>query len=422
MNIPAVLSETAVCLGTLESTDIPSRLSDDIIHAALQRPIWPTGRGGAIFDIIQPGESVCFVISDQTRKTAADRVLPVVLNGLRLKGCSVGDMFILVASGIHRPPTPVETELILGPPVFHEFQGRVFAHDPDDNANLVVVGTTRRGHPVRVNRRAVEADRLAPIGAATYHYHAGFGGGRKSLVPGLAARETIASNHGLTLDPERDRIHPGVEPGILDGNPVAEEMLEGARLCEPDIIINTVLTPAGELAGVFSGDLDAAHRSACRMVERICRVEIGERADFVLASAGTASNWIQSHKSLYNASRAVREGGRVILMAPCPEGIGNERFRFWIKKPTIQEIYKGLRQSVEVLGQTALSTRIRGTATILITRMSEADIMDLGIETAPDEDSAVRRVLERLAREGKQRPTYYLMPHAGQVVPFIVQH
>lgn len=422
MNIPAVLADAAVCLGILESRYRHTPLSDRDIDAALARPLWPAGRRDTLFDIIRPGESVCLIVSDSTRKTAADRVLPVLLAGLKRKGCSLDDLFVLVATGIHRPPTPEEIEQILGAPAARIFQGRVFVHDSDDKSNLVSVGATKRGHEVRVNRRAMEAARRILIGAATYHYHAGFGGGRKALVPGLAARDTIAYNHSLTLDPTQDRIDPRVDVGVLDGNPVSEEMLEGAYLCRPDIIINTVLTPEGELAGVFSGELDMAHRAACRLVEEICRVDIREPANFVLASAGRAPNWIQSHKALYNASRAVRKGGRIILLAPCPEGLGNDRFRYWIKKPGVEEIFKGLRKSVEVLGQTALSTKIRGASTILVTQMSPADVTDLGIATAHDEDSAVRQVLDQLKREGTGKPTYYLMPHAGQVVPFIAPH
>ena len=316
MKIPAVLSGKAVCLGTLESAYRHTPLSTSDIEASLRAPLWPSGDHPTVFDLVRPHESVCLIVSDYTRKTAADRVLPVLLDGLRRQGCSLEDMFILVATGIHRPPTPAEIERIVGADVAKGFHGRLFVHDPDDNANLVAVGTTKRGHEVRINRRAAEADRRVPVGAASYHYHAGFGGGRKSLVPGLAARETIAYNHSLTLDPERDCIHPGVEVGSLDGNPVAEEMLEGARMCRPDIIVNTVLTPEGDLAGVFSGDLDIAHRAACRLVEKICRIDIREQADFVIASAGEAPNWIQSHKALYNASSAIHASGRIVLVAP----------------------------------------------------------------------------------------------------------
>lgn len=371
-----------------------------------------------MFSLIQPGESACLVVSDHTRKTAVDRILSVLLRGWMDNQCRLENLFILIASGIHRHPTPDEIRSILGAENAKVFEDRIFFHDPDDDRNLVTVGTTRRGHDVRVSRRAVEADRLILLGAATYHYHAGFGGGRKSIVPGLAARSTIAYNHSLTLDPEYNRIHPGVEIGKLDGNPVAEEMLEGARLCQPDGIINTVLSSDGTLVGVFAGDLIMAHRAACRLVENINRVDLDRSADFVIASAGLASTWIQCHKALFNATRAVKSEGRVILVAPCPEGLGNERFRYWVTRPAVEDIYAGLRKSPEVLGQTALSTRMRGSRTILVTHLSKGDRADLGIPTAPDVASAVCMVLEDFHKAGIRRPTYYLMPKALSLVPF----
>jgi len=323
-----------------------------------------------------------------------------------------------VASGIHRHSSPAEVRRILGAEVADRFEGRVHFHDPDDDSVLAGVGSTRRGYRVRVNRRAVEAQRLVLLGAATYHYHAGFGGGRKSLVPGLAARDTIAHNHSLTLDPDRDRLHPGVKIGVLDGNPVAEEMLEGAALCRPDIIVNSVLTPSGRLVGVFSGDLDAAHRAACRLVEAVDRVDLEQPADFVIASATGASNWIQSHKALYNADRAVHPNGRIVLIAPCPEGLGDERFRFWVRKPSVRDLYRELRQTTEVLGQTALSTKVRGAKTILVTDMPGDDSEDLAIETAPDLESAIRRTLDALGTRDRGKPSYVLMPQARSTVPF----
>jgi nickel-dependent lactate racemase len=414
----AIPPEQAECLGTLRAAGAAAPLSERAILEALAHPIWAADSGPALFELVQPEESVCLVVSDHTRKTAAQLVLPPLLRGWRENGCRLTDFFILIASGIHRHPTPDEIRTILGADLASAFAGRIFFHDPDDDRNLVSVGKTSRGHEVRINRRALEADRLILIGAATYHYHAGFGGGRKSLVPGLAARATIAYNHSLTLDPEQDRIRPGVEIGRLDGNPVSEEMLEGARLCRPDAIVNTVLTPDGALAGVFAGDLDLAHRAACRRLEQVSRIDLPRLADFVIASAGGASNWIQSHKALFNASRAVGPEGRIILAAPCPEGLGNEQFRHWVTRPTLAGIYAGLRKNPEVLGQTALSTRLRGARAILVTGLNATDRTDLGIPTAPDLDAAIRLILEDFRQAGIRQPTYYLMPDALALVPF----
>ena len=420
MKIPSVLSNSADYLGTIESSGFTNEtLTGNSIREAFFNPIWPDGSRQTIFDIIRPGGSVCVVVSDHTRQTATSTILPFILEGLIAKGCSLKDIFFLIASGIHRPPNTAETQKILGQSIFNQFEGRIFRHNADDEANLVYVGTTKRGHNVRVNRQAIEADRLILVGTVGYHYHAGFGGGRKSLVPGLASRDTIAYNHSLTLDPVQDRIHPMVDPGILDGNPVAEEMLEGARMCNPDIIINTVLTPSGKLAGVFSGELDLAHRAACRMAERVSRVDINRPADLVIASAGSALNWIQSHKALVNAHRAVKENGLIILIAPCPEGLGDERFRYWVKKNDIAEIYSELRRSSEVLGQTALSSKTRGRNAILMTEMNSMDISDLGIRTAPDLESAVKTAMDDLKQNNTEKPSYFLMPEARHSVPFL---
>jgi nickel-dependent lactate racemase len=203
-------------------------------------------------------------------------------------------------------------------------------------------------------------------------------------------------------------------------------MLEAARLCEPDFAINTVLTPAGELVGLFSGDLDASHRAAYRMVERVCRVDLPCPADLVLASAGSAPNWIQSHKALVHAGRAVAaDAGMVILRAPCPEGIGEESFRRWIRRPDVASMMRELRAAPDVLGQTALSTRRRAPRTILITALSEADARDLGMRTARDEEEAVQLVMQDRASSQGAAPgapmTYYVMPEARHTVPFIAR-
>jgi nickel-dependent lactate racemase len=255
------------------------------------------------------------------------------------------------------------------------------------------------------------------MGGVVYHYHAGFGGGRKSLVPGLAGRDTIAFNHSLTLDPDRNRLHPRVGPGRLDGNPVAEEMLEAARLCRPDAIVNTVLDPSGRLVGVFAGDLDLAHRAACARAAEALSAPMAEPADLVVASTGSARNWIQSHKALYNAHRAVRRGGQVVLLAPCPEGIGEDSFRRWVRRPRLKDIYAGLRADPDVLGQTALSTRIRGRRTVLVTSMSADEAAELKMALAPDAASGIRLALDRLAAQGILQPTCLLLPDAMALLP-----
>lgn len=420
MNVDGIRSnplfrERGQCLGVLEARGAPA-LGAAEIRRALAEPIGLPAAATGCCDIVQPGESVCIVVSDQTRRTAADRVLPVLLDGLAGRGCRMTDISILVATGIHRRPSAAEIRHILGDDSAARLAGRVVLHDPDDDEQLVSVGTTRRGQDVRINRAAVETDRLILLGAAVYHYHAGFGGGRKSLVPGIASRDTIAQNHSLTLD--ADRIHPAVQSGRLDGNPVAEEMLAAAKLHPPDFIINTVLDPRGRLVGIFAGELDAAHRAACRCVETLYRLDLDRAADLVIASAEGAQNWVQSHKALHNAWRARAPHGLILLVAPAPEGLGDERLRYWLQRPDVASVYRELRSRPEVLGQTALSTRTKAERTILVTELPDADLHDLRMQGVGDVGAGIDLAVERLAAEGVRRPTCYLMPQARYTVPF----
>lgn len=461
--LPPIASEQAECLGTLESRFKCEPLGEQAIHIALESASFAKGLVRPVFDLIKPGESVCVVVSDHTRRTAADLILPVLFEGLRSRGCFLKDIFILFASGIHRHPSRQDIEKILGKKTARDFAGRIYFHDADNQRDLIAIGKIRGErqnrrslgkdghddtwpstarinnlsskvegrasslpqdlcnqfeHEVFLNRRAFEADRLILTGGASFHYHAGFGGGRKSIVPGIAGRETIAFTHSLTIDPVIDQLRPGVAIGALDGNPVSEIMFECARLCPPDFIVNTVLAPDGVLAGVFAGEMGIAHRAACRLVEKINRVDISKKADFIIASAGQSSNWIQSHKAFYNAHRAVHDNGRVILEAKCPEGIGDDRFRYWVTRPSLHDVYSGLRESPEVLGQTALSTRERAPRTVLVTGMNQNDLNALGMRSAKNTEEAVKIVLNDLKSMGISRPSYYKMQDAMYVVPF----
>jgi nickel-dependent lactate racemase len=270
---------------------------------------------------------------------------------------------------------------------------------------------------VRVNRRAVECDRLILTGTCVMHYFGGYGGGRKSLVPGIAAADTIAQNHARNLDPVEDRLNPAVRIGALDGNPVAEDMLEASRFCRVDGIVNTVLNRRGEIAGLFAGEMDAAHRAAADFARGLYAVPIARRADIVIASAGAAKNFIQSHKALFNAYQAVKPGGRIIFLAPAPEGYGGNKFRDWISLGSRDAIIAALRTRAEINGQTALSTIEKAAITLMVTELPEADVALMGARKAQSLEAAIQTARAELADMGIARPTCYVMPAASYSVP-----
>lgn len=402
-------------LGTLDIADTPELAERDAaVRNAIRRPI---GLKRGLGSILKQGETVAIIVSDAFRQTRADQVLPILVEELNQAGIPDTDIQFLFATGVHRPPKREEQARILGPTIYERFKERAYAHDPRDEANLVNVGTTSRGTPVIVNRRAVEAKRRIIVGAVVLHYFGGFGGGRKSILPGLASVESIARNHSMNLDPVEDRLNPDVRIGVLDGNPVAEDMLEAAQLVGVDFTINAVLNRHAQIAAVFAGELDAAHRVAADYARGMFAAPITQRADLVVANAGPTRNFVQSHKALYNAYQAVKPDGRIIFVARCEEGLGGDAFSKWIRLGNREAIIAGLRRHSEINGQTALSTVEKAPITLFITDMTDADVATLGGRKWPTLEQAIATAMSELAIRAPL--TGYIMPTAAYTVPVL---
>jgi nickel-dependent lactate racemase len=403
-------------LGTLTvpSSEGPAQDPAEAVRKALETPV---GQAEPLRGRVKPGEKTVIVVSDQFRQTRADVVLPVLLDELKQGGVGEERVHVLFATGTHRPPTPDEQVRILGAETYARLRGRLHVHDPFDPGQLERVGTTSRGTPVSINRLALDADRLIATGAVVFHYFAGFGGGRKSIMPGIAGVDTIAHNHAMNLHPHKDVLDPAVRTGALDGNPVAEDMLEAARLVPVDSIVNTVLDREGRIAGVFAGELDAAHRAAAEFARGMFSVGIGEQADLVIASSGGARNFVQAHKALHNAWQAMKPGGRIVFATRCDEGLGGDQFVKWLRLGTREAVFAGLRRQSEINGQTALSSIEKCPSAILVTRLSQEDAGMLGARKAQSLETALSMARSELT--GVSDPTAYVMPYASYTVPFL---
>jgi nickel-dependent lactate racemase len=297
---------------------------------------------------------VLIVVSDATRKTGSPQFLPVLVRALHDAGAT--EVGFAVASGIHRSPTRDEVAAILGP----ELEGRypMLLHDPDDPDVLEKVGTTRAGTPVCVHRALRDHDRIVLTGAVGFHYYAGFSGGRKAVVPGLAGRETVSRNHLRALRADGSR-HPRAIAGCLSGNPVHLDMADGAALVGPHLLVNTVVRPLGGIERLFIGDWRRAHFAACRYLRTTRTVPVEPR-DLVIAAAGGEPgdiNLIQAHKAFEAAVPALRPGGLFILVARCREGAGHEDFMPFFDHPDEKSMVRALRQEFRVYRQTALAWR-----------------------------------------------------------------
>jgi nickel-dependent lactate racemase len=368
-----------------------------------------------IGEVLEGAGNLVIVVSDKTRVTGADIVLPVLIDAANDAGIPDAGITVLFACGTHAMHTEKERRAIVGESVAARV--RLVDHDCRDG-DLVSVGTTTAGTQVRINRMAYEADRLLITGTVQFHYFAGFGGGRKSVLPGICAEETIIRNHTFTMSPEGGR-NPNCRPGRLDGNELSEDMAEAARLVSPDFLVNVVLNGRREIAGVFAGDWDKAHREACGVVASKFGVRIGEKADLVVASPGGYPkdiNYIQSHKAYDNAFHAVKSDGTIILAAECRDGLGNEILAEYLAIPTIEEHEKRLKDHFQISGHTALAHRLKARAvhTIVVTDMKDDEAALLGVERASDVADALEKAKPNVT---SGRPLTYVMPEGYGTLP-----
>ncbi len=290
------------------------------IVEALRNPIGTPPLSG----IVRAGERVAVIVNDITRLTRTELMLPPLIEALNAAGIPDSDIFIVFALGIHRRQSEDERKLILGEAIYQRI--RSFDHDASDEANLVEIGVTSFGNRVSINRQVWEADRIVLTGEIIHHLIAGYSGGRKSLVPGVAGFHTTTFNHRMIF-------HPDCRAGKLDGNPAHEDLLEGCALAAPDFILNLVLSPDGRLIRAVAGHYDLAHREGCRTVDEILSVQTDGEYDVIVASAGGFPLDIdlrQAHKALENACRALRPGGGILFFAECPNGAGIRSFEEYV--------------------------------------------------------------------------------------------
>ncbi|MBU5614242.1 nickel-dependent lactate racemase family protein [Geomonas azotofigens] len=363
-----------------------------------------------------PGDRVVIVTSDVTRPTGSEVYLPLLVSRLNSIGIRDRDIEIVVALGIHRKQTPAEHKKIVG-----ELYGRIKVtdHDCDDPGALVYLGDTARGVPVEVNRRVTEADRVILTGAVTFHYFAGFGGGRKSILPGVSSRKSCMASHFALLNPdEGSGRHPKAVAGSLEGNPVHEAMLEACGMVAPDFILNTVLGPDKQIIAAFAGDWRAAHLAGCRFYNDTFSAPIDEKGDLVIVSCGGYPkdiNLIQAHKSMEYGSRALKPGGAMILLAECRDGYGNATFFNWFGYETCAELESALRKRYEINGQTAWSVKEKAERfrIVLVSKLPAEEVRTMGMIPASTLDEALALAAPMLSDDYRA----YLIPEGGTVLP-----
>lgn len=362
------------------------------------------------------GDKVVIVTSDITRYTGSEIYLPLLIERLNCQGIPDKDIEVLIALGIHRRQTHHEHEKILGP-----LHGRikVVDHDCDNPANLVAMGQTGNGIEVSINRRAVEADQLILTGVIGFHYFAGFGGGRKSVLPGIASRQACMASHFAVLNPAPGGgKNPLATTGILENNPVHLAMLEACAMARPAFILNTILSLDKQIIAAYAGPWQTAHEEGCRFYRTHFSYPLNSKADMVIVSCGGFPkdiNFIQAHKSMEYASQALKDKGVMILLAECRDGFGNDTFFSWFRHQRLDEFESALRAGYEINGQTAYSTlqKAQRFKVILVSSLSDHQVESMGMMPAATLVDALG-MAEKLLPEGWE---VLVMPEGGSVLP-----
>jgi nickel-dependent lactate racemase len=308
--------------------------------------------------LLRPQERIVIVIPDKTRACGARIFLPVLTKYLNQTGIPDANICIVLANGSHGSHTSAEIEQIVGRQIADRIC--VTEHDSKDEAQLAYVGRTSRNTPVYVNKRIMAADKIIVAGTVVRHYFAGFGGGPKMIVPGCAGDATIRHNHALTVATESGAIDPRCRSGNIVGNPIQEDIREAMAEIAVTFLLDTIMNEDGRIAEVFAGELSAAHAAACDYVDSKFRCRIDQRYDLVIASCGGFPkdiNFVQAHKTIYNAFQAVREGGVLIILAECAQGIGSDALLHWFRYQNASDMSEALRSAYRLNGTTALSIR-----------------------------------------------------------------
>lgn len=363
-------------------------LTDAELAAALNEPI------GAppLEQMIGKNDRVLLVVPDATRVAGVERLAPLIIQRLNDVGLFDSQIEILIGGGIHRPPTTIEINRILGEQIAARLA--VHHHDANDESSVVRLGHTTRGTPVELNRRLLETDHVIALGAITFHYFAGFSGGRKAILPGCASARSIRANHLLSFDLERLQKREGVASGLLDGNAVHEDMDEAVSMLNPSFLVNTIINARNEISAVYAGHWRDAHRRGCAEYNAAHAVPVNGRRSVVIVSCGGAprdTNMIQSHKALEHAATALEPGGTMIALAECSQGLGRKDFLDWFVPGGSPATAQRLLQGYQVNGQTAWGLRKKA-ETFRIRVVSSLDdgvLRQMGLEPHASLESAL---------------------------------
>ena len=363
-------------------------------------------------------------VSDVTRLVRTAEFLPVIISEINAAGVPDEDITIIVATGTHRAHTHDEDIAVCGKDIVKRI--KIHQHDSRNNEELTDLGVTSFGTPILIDSYVAEADKVIITGAVSLHPMAGFGGGRKAVMPGVSGHATIMHNHAIALAPKvGDGCNPLCVTGILEGNPLHEDMVEVTKKLDPAFLVNMVFTPEGKLHEVVAGHWYKAWEKGCKDLVAMAGVPIKELADVVFASAGGSPkdmNLYQSCKAHMNAVFAVKKGGIMILTLECPDIKEPAIFTDWFSKSDVLQFEKDVRADFSIPAFVAFKTRciVNSLTTYLVTKPENFEfVRQTGQIPVASLEEAWLLAQQELAKQGKDDYKITIMGHASATMPVL---
>lgn len=385
----------------------------ELVRDALENPI-----GSPKLRELAAGKNkVCIISSDHTRPVPSRIMMPLILEEVR-RGNPDADITILISTGCHRATTQEELKEKFGEEIF--LNEKIYVHDCDDESMLTDIGRLPSGGRIIINKLALEADLLVAEGFIEPHFFAGYSGGRKSVLPGIASRVTVMYNHNAEfINDENART------GILDGNPIQKDMLYAARAAGLDFIVNVVINSDKEIIHAVAGDCDLAHREGCKFLEGQCKAR-RIMSDIVISTNGgypLDQNIYQAVKGMTAAETTVNEGGVIIMVARSEDGHGGDQFYQTFKnEKNIDNMLTAFlktprEETIPDQWQSQIFARLLKKARVIYVSDAPEDMVrDLHMIPAATVEEAIAKADEILEKSGKKDAKIAIIPDGVSVM------
>lgn len=312
---------------------------ETLVDHAFQHPL----QNPMLHSLVGLRDSVVIVVDDHTRPCPSKQLLPIVLQELKKGGVVDSDITILIATGTHTPPSQDQLIQLLGKSIIQKYT--VISND-NKNSSYVTVGSSSFDHDIQIHKTYVESDVKIVICDIEYHYFAGYGGTRKSILPGIASKDTIQQNHAMMFNKY-------ATTGELRRNPISIEMQEAFDLVGCDFMIGAVLNQTHDIVGLWTGEAKQVMDHGVKLVDKLFTKKIGKKPDVIITAADGSPhdiNLYQALKAMHTASTVIKDDGIIMLAASCDEGMGNKVYQEWLKNYKTSEEIKNALQKQFIIG------------------------------------------------------------------------